>query len=171
MLAADDGARVIAGGQTLVPLMAMRLARPTRLIDIARIPGLAYVRDQGKEIAIGAIEPKFYAELLERIGCAAHFARDQNDPATWSRRSEQLAAIFATRTRDEWCALLEGSDACFAPVLTLQESFTHPHIKARELYTHRDGYHHAAPAPRFSRTPGAIDPPPPAEALLRRWLG
>jgi len=124
----------------------------------------------GKEIAIGAIEPKFYAELLGRIGCEADFARDQNDPETWSRRSEQLAAIFATKTRDEWCALLEGSDACFAPVLTLQESFEHPHIKARELYTQHNGYHHAAPAPRFARTPGALEPAAPAEALLRRWL-
>jgi len=61
--------------------------------------------------------------------------------------------------------------ACFAPVLTLQESFAHPHIEARELYVERDGYHHAAPAPRFSRTPGALDPAPPAAALLRYWLG
>jgi alpha-methylacyl-CoA racemase len=155
----------------LFPHGAVALDRDQNLLGGAAPFYRCYRCADGKEIAIGAIEPKFYAELLGRTGCAADFARDQNDPATWSRRSEQLAAIFATKTRDEWCALLEGSDACFAPVLTLQESFAHPHIKARELYTQRDGYHHAAPAPRFSRTPGAIDPAPPAEALLRRWLG
>jgi alpha-methylacyl-CoA racemase len=155
----------------LFPHGAVSLERDRNFLGGAAPFYRCYRCADAKEIAIGAIEPKFYRELLERVGCGADVARDQNDATTWPLRGEQLAAIFATKTRDEWCALLEGSDACFAPVLTLEESFAHPHIKARGLYLQRDGYHHAAPAPRFSRTPGAIDPAPPAEELLRRWLG
>jgi alpha-methylacyl-CoA racemase len=128
-----------------------------------------YLCADGKEIAIGAIEPKFYAELLLRIDAADGFQADQSDSATWSKRCDQLAAIFATKTRAEWCALLEGTDACFAPVLTLQEAFEHAHMKEREVYVKRDGHHHAAPAPRFSRTPGAIATALPPEELLREW--
>ena len=129
-----------------------------------------YLCADGKEIALGAIEPKFYAELVQRLGLNAALLADQNDPTTWARRSAQLAAVFATKTREEWCALLEGSDACFAPVLTLEESFAHRHMKEREAYVERDGYHHAAAAPRFSRTPGAVLAAPPGETLLRHWL-
>jgi alpha-methylacyl-CoA racemase len=123
----------------------------------------------GKEISIGAIEPKFYAELLARIGAADSCGTDQADPATWAQRSQELAAIFAKQTQAEWCALLEGSDVCFAPVLTLEESFEHPHMQAREAYVERAGYQHAAAAPRFSRTQGANLSAPPGAELLRSW--
>ena len=81
----------------------------------------------------------------------------------------QLAAIFATRTRDEWCAVLEGTDACFAPVLTLAESFDHPHMRARKTYIEANGIRQPAPAPRFSRTPGSVAQAPDAPTLLERW--
>ena len=123
----------------------------------------------GKEIAVGAIEPKFHAELLDRIGVHASGRADQYDSATWPERSQALAAIFATRTRDAWAELLADTDACVAPVLTLEESFEHPHLKARDVYVTRDGHRHAGPAPRFSRTPGAIAPALGAGELVRRW--
>jgi len=155
----------------LVPKGAICLERDKNFLGGAAPFYRCYLCADGKEIAIGAIEPKFYAELLARIGADDRFMPDQNDPATWSTRSEELAAIFATKTRDEWCVLLEGSDACFAPVLTLEESFEHGHIREREVYVQRDGQQHAAAAPRFSRTPGAIEPAPSGEELLRRWSG
>lgn len=110
----------------------------------------------GKEISLGAIEPQFYAELLARTGAPAELAEGQMNPANWDDYAEKLAALFATKTRDEWCALLEGTDACFAPVLGIDEARTHPHMAARGAYVEHDGIWHTAPAPRFSRTPGAV---------------
>jgi len=153
----------------LVPSGALSLERDESLLGGAAPFYRCYRCADGKEIAIGAIEPKFYAELLTRISGHDGGCGDQNVPATWPQKSEQLAAIFAGKTRDEWCTLLEGTDACFAPVLTLQESFEHPHLRERGVYVMRDGYHHPAAAPRFSRTPGAIESAPVGEELLRLW--
>src|SRR5690606_18836113 len=88
--------------------------------------------------------------------------QNQRDRALWPAQKEKLAAIFAKRRRDEWCALLEGTDACFAPVLSLKEAPQHPHNRARETFIELDGITQPAPAPRFSRTPGAVQGPPPA---------
>lgn len=110
----------------------------------------------GKEIALGAIEPQFYAELLAKTGAPEDLASGQMNPANWEAYAEKLAAMFLTRTQAEWCALLEGTDACFAPVLALDEAREHPHMKARGAYVEHDGAWHPAPAPRFSRTPGAV---------------
>jgi alpha-methylacyl-CoA racemase len=171
-------ASIVDGVASLMTFFAGLL--PSGLVSLDRaknfVGGAApfyrcYLCADGKEIAVGAIEPKFYAELLARIGADDGFKADQNDSAAWARRSEELAAIFRKKTRDEWCTLLEGSDACFAPVLSLQESFEHPHIKDREVYVARDGHQHAAPVPRFSRTPGTIEPAPRGDDLLRRWSG
>jgi alpha-methylacyl-CoA racemase len=153
----------------LVPTGAISLERDRNFLGGAAPFYRCYLCADGKEIAIGAIEPKFYAELLRRISADAGARSDQNDASTWQKRSEELAAIFATKTRAEWCALLEGTDGCFAPVLTLQESFEHPHLRDRGAYVVRDGQHHAAAAPRFSRTPGAVEQAPSGEELLRRW--
>tara|TARA_R110000782_G_C14819243_1_gene413929 strand:+ start:32818 stop:33810 length:993 start_codon:yes stop_codon:yes gene_type:complete len=106
----------------------------------------------GRDVAIGAIEPQFYRELIERIGAPEALLERQNEKAHWPADSNLLAGIFATRTREEWCALLEGTDACFAPVLTLEEAAKHPHNNARAQYARLDGVLHAAPAPRFSST-------------------
>ena len=110
----------------------------------------------GKEISVGAIEPQFYAELLARTGAPAELAEGQMNPANWDDYAEKLAALFKTKTRAEWCDLLEGTDACFAPVMTLDEAREHPHMKARGAYVEHDGTWHTAPAPRFSRTPGKV---------------
>jgi alpha-methylacyl-CoA racemase len=165
----DGAASLMTFFAGLVPSGAISLERSRNLLGGAAPFYRCYVCADGKEISVGAIEPKFYAELLDRLGAADSFRASQLDPASWPKRSEELAAIFATKTRDEWCALLEGTDTCFAPVLTLSESFDHAHMKARGVYVERDGYQHAAAAPRFSRTPGEVVPAPPAEELWRRW--
>jgi alpha-methylacyl-CoA racemase len=110
----------------------------------------------GREISLGAIEPQFYAELLARAGAPAELAEGQMNPANWDDYAEKLAALFLTRTQAEWCEVLEGTDACFAPVLGIEEARVHPHMQARGAYVEHDGIWHTAPAPRFSRTPGVV---------------
>ena len=110
----------------------------------------------GKEISVGAIESQFYAELISKAGAPEDLAQGQMNPANWDDYAERLAALFLTKTQAEWCELLEGSDACFAPVLDLDEARDHPHMKARAAYVEHEGEWHNAPAPRFSRTPGAV---------------
>ena len=110
----------------------------------------------GKEISLGAIEPQFYAELLAKADAPQHLAQGQMNPGNWDTYAEDLSALFKTKTRDEWTAILEGSDACFAPVLTMEEAREHPHMAARGAFSEHDGIWHTAPAPRFSRPPGAI---------------
>jgi alpha-methylacyl-CoA racemase len=163
----DGAASLMTFFSGLVPSGAISLDRAQNMLGGAAPFYRCYLCADGKEVSIGAIEPKFYAELITRLSLDEGFLRDQNDTSTWPARSAQLAAVFATKTRAEWCALLDGSDACFAPVLTLEESFQHDHM--RERYIESNGHQHAAPAPRFSRTPGAITPAEPAEALLQRW--
>ncbi|HTU57795.1 MAG TPA: CaiB/BaiF CoA-transferase family protein [Polyangiales bacterium] len=153
----------------LVPSGAISLDREKNMLGGAAPFYRCYLCADGTEISIGAIEPKFYAELIDKLGLDPGFLRDQNDARTWPQRSAELAAVFATKTRAEWCALLEGSDACFAPVLTLEESFQHPHMRERAAYIEAGGHQHAAPAPRFSRTPGAIMRAEPAQTVLQRW--
>ncbi len=123
-------------------------------------------------MAIGPIEPQFYALLLDLCGIDDPLLRTaQNDRARWPELRERLAACFKTRTRDEWCALLEGSDACFAPVLDWDEAPRHPHNQARQTFVEIDGVVQPAAAPRLSRTPGAAGPVVKAdrEAILRAW--
>lgn len=92
------------------------------------------------------------------------------DPRNWDDYTGKLAALFKTKTQAEWCELLEGSDACFAPVLPLDEARDHPHLKARGAYEERDGIWHTAPAPRFSRTPGTIrDSAEDGADVVARW--
>ena len=130
----------------------------------------SYLCADGKYLAVGAIEPQFYALLLEKSGMADTLGTGQLDAANWDAYGERLAALFATRARDEWCVLLEGTDACVAPVLELDEAATHPHMQARGAYAERNGITHTAPAPRFSRTPGMIrDSDEDGVAVIARW--
>ena len=115
-----------------------------------------YACKDGKEITVGAIEPQFYAELLDRADAPEALREGQLDPANWDDYTEKLAALFATRTQAEWNELLEGTDACFAPVVPLDAAKDHPHMQARGAYVEYDGRWHTAPAPRFDRTPNTI---------------
>jgi alpha-methylacyl-CoA racemase len=116
----------------------------------------------GRYVAIGAIEPHFYALLWEKLGAAAPAKIPGQDRKDWTPGAQILARIFETKTRAEWCALLDGTDVCFAPVLEFDEAPKHDHLRARGVYVDAFGVTQVAPAPRFSRTPGAIHGPPPA---------
>ena len=120
-----------------------------------------YETADGKYVAIGAIEPKFYDELLRLVGIDDDSRRLQHDREAWPRLREQFARAFKGKTRAEWCAILEGSDACFAPVLDLDEAPSHPHARARRTFIEVDGVVQPAPAPRFSRTSPQVRSSPP----------
>ncbi|WP_197053204.1 CaiB/BaiF CoA transferase family protein [Sphingobium herbicidovorans] len=111
-------------------------------------------------IAIGSLEPQFYRLLLDLTGMADTLTGPQMEKANWPEYKAQFAAVFATKTRDEWCALMDGTDACFAPVLTLDEAPQHSHNVARSTFIDLDGVTLPAPAPRFSATPAAVQWPP-----------
>jgi alpha-methylacyl-CoA racemase len=114
----------------------------------------------GKYVAIGAVEPEFYAELRRTLGLDEPEWDEQRDRSRWPDRKAELAALFRTQTREEWCKVFDDVDACFAPVLSLDEAPHHPHNVARRTFLERDGVVQPAPAPRFSRTPGELDRPP-----------
>src|SRR5690606_3616848 len=129
----------------------------------------------GKFIAIGSIEPPFYAALLSKLGLAddTDFA-DQMNQAKWPSLTARLAAIFKTRTRDAWCAHFEGSEVCYAPVLSLAEAPQHTHNVARGAFVTVGGVVQPAPLPRFSRTPARVPHAArpagaDAEEALRDW--
>lgn len=115
----------------------------------------------GRYVSIGAIEPQFYALLLSITGLDAddEFSQ-QMDASRWPRLKERLADVMRTKTSAEWCALMEGTDVCFAPVLTMSEAAQHPHNVARSTFVELDGVVQPAPAPRFSRTAPAVSSPP-----------
>jgi alpha-methylacyl-CoA racemase len=120
----------------------------------------AYETADGAWVSIGSIEPQFYAELLARLGLDPAEFSPQMDRTRWLEWKERLAAVFRTRTRAEWCALLEGTDTCFAPVLSIAESREHPHNRARGTFVEVAGKPQPGPAPRFDRTPARIERPP-----------
>jgi alpha-methylacyl-CoA racemase len=120
-----------------------------------------YETKDAKHVSIGSIEGRFYADLLERLGIAGEDLPRQLDRAGWPKLAARYAAAFKTRTRDEWCEVFEGSDACFAPVLNWTEAYEHPHNVARKSFIEVGGVKQPAPAPRFSRTPGAVRGKPP----------
>lgn len=107
----------------------------------------------GRFISVGPIEPSFYRTLLERLDIDEPAFERQWDRPAWPALKQRLSTLFATRTRDEWCALLEGTDACFAPVLSLSEAPSHPHHVARGTFGEAGGITQPSPAPRFMGTP------------------
>ena len=118
----------------------------------------------GKHVSIGSIEPQFYALLLEKSGLGEEDGlAGQMDRSNWPAMRERLERIFKTKTRDEWDAIMLGTDICYAPVLNFQDAIDHPHNRARDTFVEIEGLHQAAAAPRFSRTspqtPGAAAPP------------
>jgi alpha-methylacyl-CoA racemase len=115
-----------------------------------------YACADGRHVAVGAIEPQFWAALLEGLGLTGELTGAQMDRAQWPEHRRRIAAVLATRTRDEWAAVFEGTDACLSPVLELAEAPRHPHLAARGTFVEGPGGPAPAPAPRFSRTPGAV---------------
>jgi alpha-methylacyl-CoA racemase len=134
--------------------------REANLLDGAAPFYDTYTCADGRFLAVGAIEPQFFAALCEGLDIDPA-AFPQQDRATWPEQKARIAAIIATRTRDEWAEVFDGTDACVAPVLSLTEAPRHPHNVAREAFVEVDGHAQPAPAPRFSRTPGAVRHPAP----------
>ncbi|HZQ26197.1 MAG TPA: CaiB/BaiF CoA-transferase family protein [Acidimicrobiales bacterium] len=136
--------------------------RGTNLLDTGAHFYDAYECADGEYISVGSIEPQFYAELRRLAGLDEDEWAAQMDRSQWPALKEKIAAVFKQKTRDEWSALMEGTDVCFAPVLSMGEAPHHPHNKARQTFVEIAGVLQPAPAPRFSRTPAAV-PQPPAQ--------
>lgn len=149
-------------------------AREANLIDGAAPFYDTYRCADGRFVAVGCLEPQFYEELLRCLDLVERLPGAQYDRDTWPAQREALTEVFASRTRDEWAQLLDGTDACVAPVLGLTEAPRHPHLTARGTFVEVDGVTQPRVAPRFSRTPGQ-DPTPPrvvgADTVrcLRQW--
>jgi alpha-methylacyl-CoA racemase len=134
--------------------------RGTNLLDTGAHFYDVYECADGGWISLGSIEPQFYAELLDKLGLDAERFGKQNDRDLWPELSEEIAAVVRMKTRDEWDAILEGSDVCYAPVLTVDEAIRHPHNVARGTFIDVGGITQPGPAPRLSRTPGEVRRPP-----------
>ncbi|MDI2028767.1 CaiB/BaiF CoA-transferase family protein [Saccharopolyspora sp. TS4A08] len=147
--------------------------RGTNLLDTGAPYYDVYETADGEHISVGALEPKFYAELLDRLELTGKVP-DRDDASNWPELRATFAETFKQRTRQEWTEVFEGSDACFAPVLSMAEAEQHPHLAARQTLVRRDGTLQPAPAPRFSHTPNP-EPGPVAtpgahtEEVLRDW--
>lgn len=136
-----------------------------------------YETADGEWVSVGSIEPQFYAELLRLTGLEGEDGLPhQMDKGQWGPMKDRLTAIFRSKTRDEWCSIMEGTDVCFAPVLRMSEAAKHPHNVHRQTFLELDGVVQPAPAPRFSATPGAVQRPPAhagqhTDEVLGEWLG
>jgi len=133
-----------------------------------------YTCADGRYVAVGALEPPFWAALLQGLGIDAEEFPQRQDPAQWPAIRERLTAVFATRSRDDWATVFDGTDACVTPVLSFAEAPAHPHLAARESLVELGGVRQPAPAPRFSRSPAGTPGPPPrpgadTSAVLAEW--
>lgn len=135
--------------------------RGTNLLDTGAHFYEVYETSDGGFLAVGAIEPQFYAELIRLMGLEGEELPDQMDRPAWPQMKSRFAEVFAGRTRADWEKVFDGSDACVAPVLSLDEAPVHPHNRLRETFTEVAGVVQPAPAPRFEATPGGIRRPPP----------
>jgi len=192
LLAAFHAARASGRGQVVdcaivdgvSHLMAMQMGmlqagtwsveRGVNIIDGAAPFYDVYETSDGHHVTVAAIEPKFYATLLKLTGLEGEALPEQNDQSRWNELRARFAALFITRTRAEWCALLEGTDACFAPVLDFEEARAHPQIRLRNTIVNAFGLTQPAPAPRLSRTPGTLRSAPAVtgadfETVLSAW--
>jgi alpha-methylacyl-CoA racemase len=135
--------------------------RGTNLLDSGAPFYDCYACADGRYVAVGALEPQFFAALVAGLGLDAAELGEQNDRANWPAMRTRFGAVFATRPRDEWVAHFAGRDACVAPVNTTEETFADPHLVARGTVIEPDGVPQPTPAPRFSATPTTLDRPPP----------
>tara|TARA_B100000945_G_scaffold148948_2_gene119329 strand:- start:788 stop:1927 length:1140 start_codon:yes stop_codon:yes gene_type:complete len=148
--------------------------RGTNMLDTGAPFYDVYECADGEYISLGSIEPQFYAELLRITGLDQEELPKQMDRSQWPKMKLKIAETIRSKTRDQWVELMEGTDVCFAPVLSPSEACAHPHNVERETFVEVAGIKQPAPAPRFSRTPGVIDGPPPhpgehTEEVLSSW--
>jgi len=170
----DGAASLLASVYGAMARGAWRNERGENVLD-GGVPWYSvYETADGKYVSIGAIEARFYRELLRRMGIDESWEGKQHEREAWPQLREKLAAAFRSKTRDEWCEILEGVDVCFAPVLDPWEAPKHPHLQARSSFVEAFGIMQPAPAPRFSRSTPKITGAPPApgehtEQVLRDW--
>jgi alpha-methylacyl-CoA racemase len=151
--------------------------RASNLLDTGAWFYDAYECKDGKYVSIGSLEPQFFAQLLSLTGLDEEELPPQHDKSKWPAMKERMRALFKTKTRDEWCEIMEGTDVCFAPVLSMSEAPEHPHNRLRKTFVSVEGIVQPAPAPRFSRSEPAIQCPPAhagqhtAEALADWGIG
>lgn len=157
----DGAASVMAMFYGFKAMGMWREGRRSNLLDGGAHFYDTYRCADGKWVSIGSIEPQFYLLLLEKTGITDPHFQAQMSREHWPALREKLAAVIETRTRDEWCAIMDATDVCFAPVLSMDEAPGHAHNKARETFVEVAGVIQPAPAPRFSATPGVIQGPPP----------
>jgi alpha-methylacyl-CoA racemase len=156
----DGSALLTAAIHSMTASGSWQPQRGTNLLDTGAFFYDVYETSDGKYISVGAIEPQFYRAAIEGLGVANDpELPPQMDRAQWPKGRAIFAKAFRTKTRDEWCAIFAGSDACIAPVLSLQEAVDHPHNRARATFIEPGGITQPAPAPRFSRTPGQVAGP------------
>jgi alpha-methylacyl-CoA racemase len=157
----------------LMPLGEWADERGANLLDGGAAFYDTYTCADGRYVAVGAIEPQFYAALLAGLGLSADDLPDQMDQTHWPATKARFADVFATRARDEWVKIFADTDACVTPVLAFAEVADHPHVAARASVVQHDGQYQAAPAPRFSRTgttvPTVDRSPHDAAEILAEW--
>ncbi|MEO7854019.1 MAG: CaiB/BaiF CoA-transferase family protein [Rubrivivax sp.] len=164
-----DAAMVDGAGSLMSIFYGMRASgawkdqRASNLLDGGAPFYDTYETADGRHVSIAALEPKFFAELVQRLGVDERFVKLQHDRSQWPQMRAAIAATVRGKTRDEWCALLEGSDACFAPVLGIDEAPAHAHARSRGAFIDLDGVVQPAPAPRFDRS--VADTPRPAPVV------
>ncbi len=152
----DGAATLMSMFFSMKAMGVMKEERGTNMLDGGAHFYDTYETSDGKYVSIGSIEPQFYALLLEKAGLDKDDFSAQMDQSRWPEYKEKIATVFKSKTRDEWCDLMEGSDVCFAPVLSLSEVADHPHNKARDAFVEIDDVLQPAPAPRFSRSQTTI---------------
>jgi alpha-methylacyl-CoA racemase len=172
----DGTAALMAMFHAFTAMGILEEARGENMLDSGAHFYDVYECADGEYVSIGSIEPQFYAELLRLTGLEGEDLPYQMDKSQWAAMKERLAAIFRSKTRDEWCEVMEGTDVCFAPVLRMSEAVHHPHNVQRGTFIRRDGIVQPAPAPRFSATPGEVQRPPAhagqhTAEVLDDWLG
>lgn len=155
----DGSASMTAMTHALAAAGFWNYERGTNILDSGAPFYEVYETSDARYVAVGAIEAKFYANLLTGLGLSGDDLAPQMDRASWPQMKRRFADVFATRSRDEWTAIFEGVDACVSPVLSPEEAPAHPYNQARNVFSH-DGAVQPAPAPRFSATPTAISRPP-----------
>ncbi|TDJ36877.1 MAG: CoA transferase [Gammaproteobacteria bacterium] len=148
----DGAASLMAMFFSMAAMGAYTENRGTNMLDGGAHFYDTYETQDGKYICIGSIEPQFYALLVEKAGLDKERFAPQMDSSQWPAFKEELKEVFKAKSRDEWCDIMEGSDVCFAPVLSILEAPDHPHNKARQTFLEVDGIMQPAPSPRFSRT-------------------
>ena len=170
----DGVTNLMSAFQAFSQLGSWSAQRSSNVVDGGAPYYGTYETLDGKFVAVGAIEPQFYQALLRALGLADESLPAQNDRSAWPKMRERFAAIFRTRNCAQWIEATAGRDACLSPVLTIDEAATHPHMRARKVYTDFDGVRHPSPAPRFDRTPATLRLPTPSAGqhsreVLSEW--